>query len=284
MFMRSLLGLCLLTAFSPVVWAAETPLSEPIVRKYELKHVSATQIAQKLTTPYAAGGLKEFVPAGIQVIVGLVGLNAIVARAADEQALATLAVMVAAIDAPVKRMTIPITVVRLGVEDAKALLDQMKPGILKQASSSARDKPALVMQTSAWEQVITQLTDAKKIMWIRPPHFSHTSLIAGKSTVIDARGWEIPFDAFLLTDLNSQDNTVQGQLEAVLPIPTAAIPKKFPPSYTTALLIKEGETALLYHTDLTGQNKPAVLVFATPSLLKSEPMPQGNMQQLPPLH
>ncbi|MHB9025242.1 MAG: hypothetical protein ACYC7E_13910 [Armatimonadota bacterium] len=277
MFTRSLLGLCVVLAFSSIAIAAESPLSEPIVRKYELKHVSMKQAIQILTTPYYSGGFKEFLPTGIQEIVGLIGINALLVRAKDEQALDAFGRIVAVLDTPVKRIDLSITIVRLNFEDAKVLLAQMKPGIIPvssgknavkiQYSSSppVRERPALVMHTSAWDKAIKQLTDDKKLTQVGTARYL---LTAGKPSVIDAREWGIPYGAFLLTNIDSKDDFVQWKHEAVLPIPIVPI-TNMSPSYERRLVTKEGETALLY-SSLTDQSQSEVLVFASLRTLKEE--------------
>ncbi len=69
----------------------------------------------------AAGGLKPFLPAGIENIIGLIGLNSVLVRAKSEDDIDQLSQLIKMLDQPVKQVLVEVMFVDMTVEDAMDL-------------------------------------------------------------------------------------------------------------------------------------------------------------------
>lgn len=294
-----------LAQFEKLIKSLDTPLTpgkaesllpapdgaaKPALRTIRLHYISIDRMRTLLDST------KQFIPAGVQDIVGLNGLNALLVKGKDEESIDAFAQLLGLLDRPVKSALIEATFVQV---DAKALASLpvqttlLKKGGKTNAMPFTEEKAQLLVNDKARLQ-----------KWLITSHANILStprmIVANGSTgsvkLADDGGTSSELTVDQLT-IHPDDSITLGLTLGV----GLATPQKVKTvtdaqakttireiKKTLKLRIRSGAAMVLLLDPTEGNVPPApgtivTLVFVSPTILKDDPTDFGEMRNLPPL-
>jgi len=194
---------------APAQPAAQQPPQKGVIRRVNLRFIATSECLKLLGTSTADGGMKEQVPKDIITIVGLVGLNAVLVRGENEQAVDQMEALLRMIDDQAiqhRIIIVELLAVELPEVDAETIL-------AKQTQRAEGDTPSI--ENKLLLQVLGPMVDgkrssmrSKKLLMKRSPH----------GGVVDLREWNLSHEALWYFGVRMEKDDLVLFATPILPV------------------------------------------------------------------
>jgi len=257
--------------------APPPPPQKTFVKKIDLQFVFTSDCLKRLAAPAALGGMRELVPEGIDDIVGLMGLNAILVRSENALAIDRFEAMIRVFDTEKRKSAaIVLLAVELPAADAEAILArrlQLKPRDGEGETPLMKRLTVFAYTPSIEYAALTQAL-APIMAEKRGTMQSMNLLIANdpQGGIVDLRAWQLFHTALLFSGVRVTGDDLELIASPVLP----AVPAPFMPAFTSAagqtpepLHIAKGY-AVVIDDRQAADNRRQLLLLALDSIVMAE--------------
>lgn len=258
-----------------------------VIKKFDLQCMSTTECMTLFQTTKAQGGMKELVPKGVVDLVGLVGLNAVLVRAENEQALDQMELLLRMIDVQAKQfrlITVELLAVELPAADAEAILAKRT-----QLAPREGDKPLIEgmpdfngmpsIEKKRLMEALGPIIDGQRGSMRSMKRIIQSNPHGG---VIDLREWQLSHEALWYFGVRTEQDELVLFAKPVLPVVPEQVETILGVEPPFPLHIAQGHAVLVDSQPMAGDaNRRQLLFLALDGFMDGQV--NGETVQLPPL-